>query len=179
MKNESQQTPVVKPGYFLYPGHIYFSRTPAVISTVVGACVSVCLWDRRLRRGGMNHFVYPAARDATRATAQYGNAATSQLVRIMFEAGSRRSDLVAQIFGGGAPEGLDHYPTGEQNVAAARRTLERHAIKIASQDVGGMLGRKIVFDVESGHVLVLKVHEIRKEDWLLPVRDTSAKTGMR
>lgn len=179
MRDASERTPVTKPGYYLHPGHIYFSRTPAVISTVVGACVAVCLWDRKLRRGGMNHFLYPIARDAARATAQYGNAATGELVRIMLDAGSRRPNLIAQIFGGGAPEGIQGHDIGRENVEAARKVLERHRINIASQDVAGSLGRKIVFDVESGHVLILKVHEIREDDWHLPDIGGARVSSMR
>ncbi len=36
---------------------------------------------------------------------------------------------------------------------------------VASEDVGGKKGRKILFDTASGHVAVLKVHDLRREDW--------------
>ena len=74
--------------YMLKPGYIYVSRQISVIRTVVGSCVTVCLWDKVLKFGGMNHFLYPAISEKSKATAQYGNVATTALVRLMLEAGS-------------------------------------------------------------------------------------------
>lgn len=151
--------------YFVEPGYIYFSKKPAMLRAVVGTCVAVCLWDTRLRRGGMNHFLMPKVLDQDRATPRYGNVAVAALVRIMEEAGSKREHLIAQILGGGAPPGSPPHHLGEQNVAAAREALARKRIVIVSEDTGGMLGRKIVFDTGTGELAVLKVHQIRDSDW--------------
>ena len=51
-------------------------------------------------------------------------------------------------------------------MSVARRALSRRGIRVASEDVGGSLGRKIVFDTGSGQVAVLKVRNIRKSDWV-------------
>jgi chemotaxis protein CheD len=151
--------------YHLEPGYIYFSRVPAVVRTVLGSCVAICLWDRRRSFGGINHFLYPFTKHRKEATPKFGNVAVSTLLRIMEEAGSLRSDLRAQIYGGGYPEGAEGPDIGAENVRVARRMLNRKGIRIVSEDVGGNLGRKIVFDTASGHVAVLKVGNIRKSDW--------------
>jgi chemotaxis protein CheD len=152
--------------YMLKPGYIYFSRQISIIRTVVGSCVAVCLWDKMLKFGGMNHFLYPVINEKSKATAQYGNVATTALVRLMHEAGSEMGNLVAQIFGGGYMESTGAKSLGDENILIAREILLRRGIKVASEDVGGTLGRKIVFDTSTGHVVVFKVHEIRKTDWL-------------
>ena len=151
--------------YQLEPGYIYLSRVPSVVKTVLGSCVAVCLWDRKLSFGGMNHFQYPHTSRQSEATARYGNVAISTLVRMMEESGSRRRDLVAQIYGGGRPEELRGRDMGAENVEFARRLLSRKGIKVVSEDVGGTLGRKIIFDTASGRVAVLKVDSIRQSDW--------------
>ena len=92
--------------YLLEPGYIYVSLSPSVVRAVVGSCVAVCLWDRRRTFGGMNHFLYPAAPSRAAATARYGNVAVAALVRLMEDSGSRRGDLVAQIYGGARPQGV-------------------------------------------------------------------------
>jgi chemotaxis protein CheD len=51
-------------------------------------------------------------------------------------------------------------------VEIARKILREKGIAIASEDVGGSVGRKIVFDLATGHVAVLKVHKVRDEDWI-------------
>ncbi len=151
--------------YHLQPGYIYCSPTQAMVHTVVGSCVSVCVWDRHLKYGAMNHFLYPSIDDPNRATPIYGNVATAEMVRMMQESGSAIEDLVAQILGGACPKGNQENPVGLQNVAVARQVLTRKGVEIISVDTGGTMGRKVVFDTNSGHVMTLKVHRIREADW--------------
>lgn len=154
-----------RPDYYLEPGHVCFSASPLVIRTVLGSCVAVCLWDEELRYGGAAHFSRPWARTPETATPHYGNAATIALIRAMEAAGSRLENLVAQLAGGASPDSPDKDDVGMANVAAAQRMLQRKGIAIASEDVGGTMGRKIVFDTHTGHLVVLKVHRVRETDW--------------
>lgn len=159
-------SPIERVSYFVEPGYIYVSRQPTVVATVLGSCVAVCLWDRVLKAGGMNHFLYPRATDAAGATPRYGNAATIGLVRMLLSGGSNVEHLEAQIFGGGRAEGTTGDDIGRANVEVARKVLARRGIPILSEDVGGTMGRKIVFDLATGEVFVVKVHRIRKTDWV-------------
>lgn len=150
--------------YFLTPGHIYYSREPVKVGAVLGSCVAVCLWDRRKKCGGMNHYIRPATNKATHATAQFGNVAISALIKMMIDAGCKPENMVAQVLGG-ASRPDESGEVGLKNVKMAREILKRRGIRIFSEDVGGHLGRKIIFDTETGHVAVLKVHNIRESDW--------------
>jgi len=150
---------------YLEPGHVCFSSTPLVIRTVLGGCVAVCLWDKDLRHGGVSHFVYPWARTRETATPYYGNAATIALIRLLEERGSRREDLVAQLTGGASRQTLGPHDVGMTNVKAAHHVLNQKGIPVASEDVGGTIRRKILFDTYSGHLVVLKVHKVRDSDW--------------
>ena len=152
--------------YFLQPGYMYYSQETAVVHTVVGSCVAVCLWDKRLKSGAINHFLRPSTSDPRKATAEFGNVATVELIHIMERSGSKRADLRAQIIGGGSPEKQAQTSVGPENVAVARKVLERKGIRIVSEDTGGHMGRKVVFEVHTGHVIVMKVQRIRQEDWL-------------
>ncbi len=136
-----------------------------VVQTVLGSCVAVCLWDRYLQYGGINHYLYPYVREKKKATPVYGNVAIIALVRMMEEAGCKRESMIAHILGGAHPEDDPGYDTGDKNAEIARRALNHCKIKIASEDIGGVMGRKIVFDTDTGQVAVLKVHQLRKSDW--------------
>jgi len=151
--------------YYLEPGYIYLSKQPTVVRTVLGSCVAVCLWDRNLRYGGMNHFLHPYTYEPEKATPRYGNVATSALVRMMEEAGCQRADIVAQVLGGGHPPAGTGYDVGEENARVARVILKRKGINIVSEDVGGSMGRKLVFDTGTGELVVFKVHSLRESDW--------------
>jgi len=159
--------PQRQPDYYLEPGHIYFTTEPSIVRTVLGSCVAVCLWDRKRHTGGMNHFVYPLVREATKATAKFGNVSTIRLVQLMDEAGCSRENIVAQIIGGATKESSDNGQMGVENARVARKVLERYGIAIVSMDVGGEMGRKVIFDVGTGEVAVLKVHKLRDADWLV------------
>lgn len=152
---------------YLQPGYLYAAPEPAVLRAVLASSVAVCLWDPGLGIGGMNHFVVPRPRGDAPATPRAGVPATVALIAMLERAGAETGRLVAQILGGARrgddPE--DGSDLGARNVAAARRVLERRAIGVVSEDVGGTLGRKVVFDTRSGHVGVIKVHRLRAEDW--------------
>ncbi|MCU0578436.1 MAG: chemotaxis protein CheD [Desulfobacterota bacterium] len=162
---ESHQAPAAGE-YFLKPGYIYLSREPAVIYCVLGSCVAVCLWDRRQRIGGMNHFQYPQIPDRTQATARYGNVATLALVRLLLAEGTDRGTLEGQIFGGGSRgPGSPEAEIGRQNVSTAKEVLARQGIAVTSEDVGGTRGRKLIYNTETNEAVVLKVERLREEDW--------------
>jgi chemotaxis protein CheD len=157
--------PPVRKSYFLKPGYILVPETPTIISTVLGSCVAVCLYDRNRKTGGMNHFPLPSTRKPEEATARFGNVATLTLVGMMLENGSRVQDLEAQIFGGAFHAGAGPTSIGKENVKVARMVLARKRIPIVSEDVGGEKGRKIVYDTGSNEVVVIRVDKIRQGDW--------------
>ena len=153
--------------YHLEPGFVYASAKGAVIRTVVGSCVAVCLWDRRLMAGGMNHFVHPVTRERDPRTTSFGNVALPVLVKMMRkEFDCRKADLQAQIFGGASPMNRGARSVGAENVAVARSFLDKTGIAVVSEDIGGYLGRKILFDTATGQAAILKVRQLRSGDWI-------------
>ncbi len=153
--------------YYLDSGYVYMSRTPTLISTVLGSCVSVCLWDKKREYGGMNHFLYPSAKSPLEATTRFGNVATVVLIRLLIEEGSEKEDIEAQIFGGAsepdsAPELQD---VSRKNIDVARNILAKNGIPIVSEDVGGGKGRKLIFNSHSNEVVVIRTEKLRESDW--------------
>ena len=47
----------------------------------------------------------------------------------------------------------------------ARRFLAKHGIKIISEDTGGNMGRKIVYNSLTNEAIIYKVHNLRRGDW--------------
>lgn len=140
---------------YLQPGQVFVSEQPAVITTVLGSCVCVCLWDPRHGAGGANHYLLPES-PAAPTSARFGDGAMEELLRRMDALGSPRRLLQAKLFGGAgvirAFERAGHL--GEKNVAVARRFLERERIPVVAEDVGGRRGRKLIFDTRTGLVSV-------------------------
>lgn len=133
------------------------------IKTVLGSCVAVCLWDKKRKKGAMNHFIYPKATKSER-NARYGNLSLAYMLKLMTGAGSNKSDLIAHIIGGADNSNLSSN-VGKQNVRMAQKFLKKHNIQIVSEDVGGSIGKKVVFNTVTGEILVHKCMAIRESDW--------------
>jgi chemotaxis protein CheD len=159
-------TPQIKE-YFLNSGYIYVPLTPTLISTVLGSCVAVCVWDRKREYGGMNHFLYPSTQNPKEATAKFGNVATKTLIRLFLDEGSKRENLEAQIFGGANPPKAapDFRKISRDNIAVARSILHKSRIPIISEDVGGERGRKLVFNSLTGEIIIIRAERLRESDW--------------
>jgi chemotaxis protein CheD len=165
MTQSNQNEKLVTRDYFLKPGFIYLPDKPTIISTVLGSSVSVSLYDRALKIGGMNHFLFPYVETKEKTTAKYGNIAVLALVKMMIANGSSISNMEAQIFGGAFNSDLSKRNIGDDNFKTARQILTSRKIKIVSEDVGGEIGRKVVFNTASYEILVLKVESLRDYDW--------------
>jgi chemotaxis protein CheD len=161
---QTSEKPVTR-DYFLKPGFIYLPDRPTTISTVLGSSVAVSLYDRSHKTGGMNHFLFPYIERRRKTTAQYGNIAVLTLIRMMTANGSDISNLEAQIFGGAFNREYSKKDIGKDNLQIARHMLAGKKIKIVSEDTGGELGRKIIFNTGTYEIVILKVDRLRVSDW--------------
>lgn len=144
--------------HFLYPGTIFAEPHPYQISTVLGSCVAVCLWDHLVHRGGMNHIMLPFWNGEGLATPKYGNIAMEKLLDKVLSIGCCRESLVAKVFGGAnvSGTGLEVYMIGDRNITLAMDMLEEFRIPVVGKDVGGRVGRKIIMNSGTGVVMVGK-----------------------
>ena len=155
---------LIKKNYFLESGFIFVATKPTIISTVLGSCVSVCIYDRKRKAGGMNHFKLPFINEKGKTTACYGNVATQVLIRMMLDGRSKIKHLEAQIYGGAYNPKVSPKDFGHENVMVARKVLDRKKIRVVSEDVGGQKGRKIVFNTSTNEIGLFKVDKLRMGD---------------
>lgn len=144
--------------HFLFPGTIFADPRSYLISTILGSCVAVCLWDSVMRMGGINHYMLPLWNGEGLATPKYGNIAMERLLAKMLAMGCRPEYLTAKVFGGANLMGTGNevFLIGDRNVLLAYQMLEEYGIPVVASDVGGRTGRKIVLQTETGVVLVGK-----------------------
>ena len=142
---------------YLYPGRLLVCSEPRIVTTILGSCVAVCLWDFVLRLGSINHFVLPHWAGPRQSSPRYGNMAMEQLIEETLALGSRRRDLQAKVFGGARVLGTseaDSTHLGARNVEVAREILAHEGIRVVAEDVGGKKGRKLIFRTADGSVEV-------------------------
>jgi chemotaxis protein CheD len=111
--------------HFLLPGEIFVKDSDSVITTVLGSCIAVCIWDQHLLKGGMNHFKLPFWNGEGIPSPKYGNIAITTLVEAMVAMGCQQANLKAKVFGGGAvlQNGDGMLNVGERNIQVAYEIL--------------------------------------------------------
>lgn len=132
-------------------GGCLVSRDPdVVISTTLGSCIAVCLFDPLVGVGGMNHFLLAAsANDRLSASARYGAAAMEQLVNRVLSYTGRRDHLRAKVFGGGSVINTNS-DVGQRNIEFVMEYLANEGIPTMGWDVGGTQARAVRFFPTTG-----------------------------
>lgn len=138
-------------------GGVVVSNEAKVISTVLGSCISVCLYAPRSRAGGMNHFAL--AQQPGEAVGDnpfhYGEEAIRELVdKLQSLTGEPCSQFLAKIAGGASGLSGGTNRVGPDNIDLARKSLKLLGIPLLGEDVGGKLGRKVLFYPQTGRLLV-------------------------
>ncbi len=127
------------------------------LSTLLGSCVAVCLFDPQARVGGLNHFMLPnmrrGANDAV-DTLLSGAYAMESLLNALLQRGARKPRLQAKAFGGGtiintAGAAMN---IGQRNAEFAKEWLGREGIPLLASDFLGPWSRKVLFVPRSGDV---------------------------
>ena len=142
---------------FLRPGEHWVARERVILSTLLGSCVAVCLFDPEAQIIGMNHFLLPMRHPAAGElrlesdAGRYGLWAMEILINEMLSQGASRARLRAKAFGGAnvLQEGFstlpERYSIGTANVSFVRRFLAQDGIPLVAEDLGGLNGRQIHF----------------------------------
>jgi chemotaxis protein CheD len=144
------------------PGEFFVSGDDIVLSTVLGSCVSACIWDRHASIGGMNHFMLPGADsgkdDPIGLAGRYGAFAMEQLINELIKRGGRKANFEAKLFGGGhVMRNFTTMNVGERNAGFVLDFLKTEGIRVASQDLLDKYPRRVVFYPSSGRALCKKL----------------------
>lgn len=145
---------------YLKQGELAIVKGDTKVFTILGSCVAVVLWDKESRIGGVNHFLLPNWKHKGTPDVRYGDVAITELHDKTIMSGAVKSRLKAKIYGGASMLKLENsgFQIGERNIAVAHEKLRELHIPVVEEKTGGHLGRKILFDPETGDV---KVDEIR------------------
>ncbi|MGD2095727.1 MAG: response regulator [Phycisphaerales bacterium] len=141
---------------FLLPGEYHATKKQMSIDTLLGSCVSVCLYNTKNGHAAMNHFLLDRPKNAdTNDIGRYGTTATEHIISTLMSIDGSASHYQAQIFGGAAVvDALSSSSSdiGGKNIVVAREVLDAHRIKITKKDIGGKQGRRIKFDTATNTV---------------------------
>lgn len=157
------------------PGEYFVSNENVVLTTVLGSCISACLWDRRAHIGGMNHFMLPDGESAD-ASGRYGSYAMELLINEMLKNGARRETMQAKIFGGAqVMRGFTTLNVGERNTNFVTDYLRSEKIPLVSEDVLEIFPRKVCFFPATGKAMVKRLAAAQGETLVAQEKRGNAK----
>ena len=149
--------------YFVNPGELLISEKPIVVKTVLGSCVSVCLFDKKKKTGAMCHYLLPLCPNKNLTSTKYGDVAISLMIkRIINKYHSKIDNLQAYIIGGAFVifDERQIFFVGERNVEIAKKTLDKYKIPTIYSDILGEKGRKVIFNTGTGEIKVSIIEHI-------------------
>lgn len=148
----------------IMPGDYFVSWAPAEIATLLGSCVSACVWDSHRKIGGLNHFMLPDSPSEARSlgdktkSLRYGLYAMECLINDLLTMGAKREHLTAKVFGGANITGALHTQhVGRRNAEFVIDFLRKDRIKVVASDLGGPHSRRIRFNTQTSAVRVERV----------------------
>jgi chemotaxis protein CheD len=146
----------------ILPGEYHAASGGVGMTTLLGSCVSTCLWDPLRRIGGMNHFMLPGdtggGGSPVPRSARFGVHAMELLINMMLKLGAERQRLVAKVFGGGRVlKGFVSLDVGAANCEFVLDFLATEGIPVLARDILDGYARKLHFSPETGKVLLKKV----------------------
>lgn len=133
------------PRRYIAQGEYATSTDPdAVIATVLGSCVAVCLYDPDRRGGGMNHILLPDFEGSDGRRTLFGAHSMEVLINELLKLGCRKSALRAKLFGG-ARMIASLGRAGQMNSDFVDRYLAAEGIPVDSRSLGGAMARRVEF----------------------------------
>ncbi len=166
----------------IHIGGLHVSREPAVIDTLLGSCVAVCLYDSEARIGGMNHILLPGRADLEPSDneARYATNAMELLLDGVIALGGERFRLEAKVFGGAhlCPTISAKNGVGAKNCEFVLEFLQMKAINVVAHDLGGRDTRRIYFRTDTSEVFLKRTRislTKREEHWIRPERTPKSR----
>jgi chemotaxis protein CheD len=149
----------------LLPGEYYVTRYDEAIFTVLGSCVSACVRERKLKIGGMNHFMLPLdhsggtsawAENLVSSATRYGNVAMERLINDIMRLGGQRENLEFKVIGGGKVLDMT-LDVGGRNAQFVRDYLKTEGFAITAEDLGDTFARKLYYRPATGKLRVKRL----------------------
>lgn len=156
------------PKIYLHPGEVIYCKNPFVVTTILGSCIAITMYDKNSKFSAISHCQLPSGKGKDVNDARYKEAfkyvdhTIEKMIEKFEKHGIRRSDIEIKMFGGGdviKNNGLEKKKdsVGKQNINSAFKVIEKMKLKFSTYDVGGTMGRKIFFVTNTGEIFLSRL----------------------
>lgn len=169
---------------YLKPGEMCVSAVPALVTTILGSCVAVTMYQPELGVSAICHAVQSSCpKQSTECLEdcidkyRYVSCVIPEMLGHMEAVGAEREAIEVKLFGGAAMLSMSAKQTiGRQNIATALSVIKRCRLDLTAHQVGGRRGRKIIFNTYTGEVTLKR---IRHAERLLAMTNKKQGRGAR
>jgi len=151
-------------------GEVKVSRDPMDVLTAfgLGSCLGIGMYDPVARVAGLLHAILPTMPNgSTEHATHYVDSGIKTLLNLILNAGGLQSRLIIRMAGGAnmlvAPGFSPTLNIGSRNIEVAYATFNTLNLKLASQDVGGSIGRTVRFYVADGRMTIRTIGNQERE----------------
>jgi chemotaxis protein CheD len=139
---------------YLFPGELIVTRKALKINTVLGSCVSVCLFDPFKRIAAINHYQLPVNVRHDPDLFKYGDTSLEYMINRIESWGANLKNLNVFVYGGSSMfySASHSFSIGQKNIEFALTFFGQKEMVVKLNETGGNVGRKIVFDTSAGIV---------------------------
>lgn len=150
---------------YLKPAQLFVTQKPAIVTTVLGSCVSVTLFHQHLGLAAICHALLPQCREQPACTDcrtekyKYVACVIPEMIQKIAKHCTDAAEIEVKLFGGAemfASKNINA-SVGWQNVESAVRVIETEGLRLKIADVGGLAGRKIFFNTHNGQVFMKRL----------------------
>ena len=136
-------------------GEMRVGRGDLPLKTLLGSCLGLALYCRRVKIGGLAHIVLPESPGQEGPAGKYVDTAIPELIRRIESAGGESCKLRAKIAGGANMFATQSALTiGDRNLEMTRRLLGELRVSIDAEHCGGTQGRRMTFYPSTGRVTI-------------------------
>lgn len=147
------------------------AKNPELLSTTLGSCVAIILFDKETKNWSMAHIMLPNGKDekdSVELPGKYADTALPALLKMMNIPQSQASTrLTARLTGGANMLGVTKrdplLQIGDRNIEAVKKYLKEYGIAVLAEDLGGTKGRRVTIDTVNNKIFVNQIGESKKE----------------
>ncbi len=137
-------------------GGMEFNYSPKILKTIVGSCVAIALYASCDKFGSLAHIMLPKAHKTKSNSYKYADYAINHMIELFHSKNYKSKDIVAKLVGGAkiyfSSQDSIIPDIGKENVITCRKLLIEKNIPIVSEEVLGIFGRTVYFDLNDGSI---------------------------
>jgi chemotaxis protein CheD len=130
-----------------------------LITYALGSCISVAVYDPKVKVGGLLHFMLPdSTLDANKAkekAAMFADTGIPLLFKSCYAIGAEKKRMIVKVAGGASIlDDGNYFRIGQKNITAMRKIFWHNNVLIDAEDTGRNCNRTVRLELASGRCLV-------------------------